>query len=59
MNYPTKEEVQGATREQLARWVRFLPSPMNDEQARIMNYLCERFGAMGGMTPELSKKIGR
>lgn len=30
MKYPTMEEVEAATREQLGRWWRFLPSPGGD-----------------------------
>lgn len=50
MKYPTKQEVETATKKQLAIWYRFLPSP-NDEQI-------DRFRELGGFTPELSKEIG-
>lgn len=55
--YPTLEQVATADREQLARWARFLPSP-SAEEAEIINEIMECFTAMGGFTPELSKKIG-
>jgi hypothetical protein len=52
------EQVEKADREQLARWYRFLPSGDTSEQRKIQDRLAERFQKMGGMTPELSKKIG-
>jgi hypothetical protein len=55
--YPTLAQVATADREQLARWARFLPSP-SAEELEIINEIMERFTAMGGFTPELSKKIG-
>jgi hypothetical protein len=73
MRYPTLAEVESSDKEQLARWYRFLPSPgynlltnMPDEesdialaaQSAIVDRIFERFNAMGGFTPELSKKIG-
>jgi len=56
--YPVQEQVEKADREQLARWHRFLPCPETTEEADIMEEIEERFEAMGGFTPELSKKIG-
>jgi len=70
MNYPTLEQVNAASHEQLARWYRHLPSPgataagrpdfdkQLREQMPIMDRICERFTDAGGFTPELSKKIG-
>jgi hypothetical protein len=72
MQYPTLAEVETASREQLGRWCRFLPSPgssavgssaknfqaLLDEQVPIMNLIYERFTKMGMFTPELSKSIG-
>lgn len=55
---PWFDQVEKADREQLARWYRFLPSGDTPEQRKIRNRLAERFKKMGGMTPELSKKIG-
>ena len=72
MTYPTLAQVENADREQLARWYRFLPSAghsaidcdrqefrkrMHSEQV-IMDRICKRFKDMGGMTPEISKRIG-
>ena len=68
--YPTSEEVEQATRYQLASWTRFLPSPgsrvigqenfyeIMENEAKIMDKICERFKRMGGMTPEISKSLG-
>ena len=57
-DFPTMEQVESASREQLAWWYRFLPSGDTPEQRKIMTKLVERFKAVGGMSPELSKKIG-
>lgn len=69
MNYPTLQQVEGADREQLAIWYRFLKSPgwahINhsdfpeklDEEGKIMDLICLRFKEMGMFTPEISKKI--
>jgi len=56
--FPTIGEVEKADKEQLARWYRFLPSGENAADQRIMKLIAERFDKLGGMTPELSKKIG-
>lgn len=55
---PTMAEVEQASREQLAKWYRFLPSGDTEEQQRVLDRIAERFKKLGGMTPELSKKIG-
>jgi hypothetical protein len=52
------EQVEKASHEQLAKWYRFLPSGDTDEQQRIQDRIGQRFKELGGMTPELSKKIG-
>jgi hypothetical protein len=56
--FPTIEKVEKANEEQLARWYRFLPSGETAGDQKIMNRIAERFDKLGGMTPELSKKIG-
>ena len=58
MNYPTISEVDGSTIDQLARWYRFLPSPMNPLQVEIMDKITNVFHDLGGFTPELSKRTG-
>ena len=70
MNYPTLAEVEDASHVQLARWHRRLPSPgqlaigtaafadLIVEQSAIIRRIMERLGALGGMTPEISKEIG-
>jgi hypothetical protein len=57
-DFPTMEQVEKANPEQLARWFRFLPSGDTNEQQRVQDRIGERFKALGGMTPELSKRIG-
>jgi hypothetical protein len=56
--FPTLQEVEEADEEQLARWYRFLPSGENAADQKIMKRIAERFEKLGGMTAELSKKIG-
>lgn len=70
MVYPTMQEVQNATHEQLAYWYRFLPSPGQsaigsgrfqdtlEREKKILDYIIERFNEFGGMNSKLSKKIG-
>ena len=65
MTYPTKEEVENASKEQLARWYRFLPSPGEnnieniDSEEEILNSILHRFSKLGGWNSYLSKKVGR
>jgi hypothetical protein len=56
--YPTIEEVERANKDQLARWYRFLPSGETEADQKIMKRIAERFEKLGGMTPEVSNKIG-
>jgi len=72
MIYPTFEEVNIATHEQLCEWHRFLESPglsalnMPDEmfdiimmhELKIQARIKERLHVFGGFTPEISKSIG-
>jgi hypothetical protein len=70
MNYPSLEMVERASRIELARWYRFLPSPglnhvgsmnfclMNKHELKVMERIIERFNDVGGMTSEISKMIG-
>jgi len=52
------EEVEQASRKQLCRWYRFLPSPGTDDEVEVMNRIAERFNEFGGFTPEISKEVG-
>ena len=56
--FPTIQEVERADKEQLARWYRFLPSGETAADQKVMKRIAERFDKLGGMTPQLSKKIG-
>jgi len=63
IQYPTMKEVEQADRFTLCKWWRFLDSPgMHggdiDEETRIMNRIAERFSAAGGITVEISKRLG-
>ena len=58
MIYPTIQEVNKASRLEICRWWRFLPSPNNKLQAEVNKRVAERFHEMGGFTTEISKQIG-
>lgn len=71
MNYPTPEEVEGASQHQLGKWLRFLPSPGMSaidkrltelEQTKVALYETQALGRIGerfeGWNPELSKAVG-
>lgn len=45
--FPTNEDVEKAHKEQPARWYQ-----------KIMKRIADRFRELGGMTPELGRKIG-
>jgi hypothetical protein len=57
-DFPTLEQVERASREELAQWYRFLPLGDTTEQKKVMDRIEERFKEKGGMSPALSKKIG-
>jgi hypothetical protein len=62
MKYPLKtndqDPVEKADKFQLARWMRFLPSPSNRTEEGILNRIEARFKSMGGWEPGLSQVIG-
>ena len=58
MKYPTSEQVEQADHEQLSRWYRFLPVGTNEYGLQIANRVFVRLNEKGGITPEISKKIG-
>ncbi len=72
MEYPTMEEVETAEYIQICRWYRFLPSPGTIAEGRapevhktmvkkeriILDAISNKVLAAGGISPEISKKIG-
>ena len=56
-DFPTVEQVNKASKEQLAKWYRFLLGT-TDEQRKTLHRVARRLKELGGMSPELSKKIG-
>jgi len=58
IRFPSLDEIEHASREELAKWYRFLPTGGTPEQKKILDRIAARFKALGGMTPTLSKKIG-
>jgi hypothetical protein len=57
-DFPTLQDVEKANREQLAEWFSHLPAGETSEQKKVMDRINERFKKLGGMTPELEKKVG-
>jgi len=57
LEFPTIDQVMKASHEDLARWYRFL-LPSGKEQQAILDKIADRFKKLGGMTPEISKRIG-
>ncbi len=55
--FPTIAEVEKADAEQLARWYRFL-LPADAAQEKSMQRISAALKAKGGMSPDLSRKIG-
>jgi hypothetical protein len=56
--FPTLDKVENTDKEQLACWYRFLPSGETTVDRRIITRIAKQFDKLGGMTLELSKKIG-
>lgn len=68
--YPTAAQVEAASKMDLGRWLRHLPSPAShaldrddfhevlDAEIAILERIQARFRAEGDWTPELSKAIG-
>jgi hypothetical protein len=57
-DFPTLEQVERASHEDLVRWSRFLAVGDTPEQKKIMKRIQQRFKEKGGMTPTVSDKIG-
>ena len=55
--FPTLEDVEKASLEQLARWYRFLEAE-GAEQQKILDRIADKVKKAGGITPALSHKIG-
>ena len=58
LDFPTMEQVEKGDKIQLAKWYRFLPAGSTAEQQKIMDRIVARFEKLGGMTPQISDKIG-
>lgn len=58
MNNNIKTQIDEMSQEEMARRFRF--GPVGDEMltGETGDYFMERFKSLGGMTPEISKKIG-
>lgn len=47
LHWPALEDVKKANDAQILHWYRFLPSPENEEQTRIMNRIYDKFHNKG------------
>jgi hypothetical protein len=56
-DFPTMEQVNKADKEQLAKWYRFLLGTTAEER-KTLRRVAQRLKELGGMSPELSQKIG-
>ena len=56
--YPTLQQVESADHTQICKWYRFLPLASTPEEVDIMKAIVGRYKANGGMTVEISKRIG-
>jgi hypothetical protein len=56
--FPTLKQVEKASRFDLCRWYRFLPSAETEEHTKIQKRIYDRTWEMGGFTPEISKALG-
>ena len=56
-DFPTLDQVEKASHEQLGRWYRFLLAETAEEE-KVMDRIAVRFKKLGGMTPDISKRIG-
>lgn len=56
--YPTIEEVESACYEQICSWYRFLRMARNSNEQRIINLIYKKRNKFGGISSEISKRIG-
>lgn len=56
--FPTIDEIDTATEDQIRTWYRKLPIARNHDELRIVNMVVDRYRKIGGMTSEASKRIG-
>lgn len=62
MKYPTLREVETASDTDLQRWNRFLPSPADDDQQRVLEKIVDRYNERKAADPDAmvaaSKAVG-
>ena len=59
--YPTLEEVESASPNQIMSWYRFLPSPSGSEQVEVMDRICDIWKELktkGDINSNTSKSVG-
>lgn len=56
--YPTTNEVDKADRIELCRLWMTLPTATGDDQRAVLDRIVERFGSLGGFTPEVTQRVG-
>lgn len=60
-SYPTINEVESASPDQILTWHRFLPTPSNDEQIEIINLIFKKYTELsqkGDINSSTSKRVG-
>ncbi len=55
-DFPTMDQVEKASLEELAKWYRFLPSGDTKEQQRVQDRIAKRFKQLGGIDSGTLKK---
>ena len=55
--FPTIDEIDTATEDEIRTWYRKLPIARNHNELRIVNMVVYRYLKIGGKTPEASKRI--
>lgn len=58
MEFPTKEEISKASREQIGSWYRYLPSPSSGEEKEAIDLIVEIFTDGDCIPPEQQAMIG-
>jgi len=61
LNYPTIEQVEDASPEEVMKWQRFLPTPSNKEQSDIVNAVFSKYKKLkdsGDINSGTSKAVG-
>lgn len=59
--YPTVDQLEDATPDQILRWHRFLPSPSSESQVEVINKIFSKYKELsqkGDIDSNTSKRVG-